>query len=261
NRQRRYETANGFARDIQRYLAAEPVEACAPSAGYRLRKFVQRNRGKVLAASLVVLALLAGIAGTTAGFIRPEQQRPLAEANENKATGAAVGERQAREREAEQRAKAEKARDRTRQALDAMTSSITGDSLASQHELSSDQKKFLTEVLTYYQEFAGERLDDETSRARTAAAAYRVGMIETCLGRREEAVAAFKTARDGYVKLMMDYPTVPAYRFELSRNQNNVASIIDELGKPSQAEEEHRNSLANLEKLVADFPSVPDYKK
>src|SRR5205814_9811608 len=36
DRARRYETANGFAMDVQRYLADEPVEACPPSRGYRL---------------------------------------------------------------------------------------------------------------------------------------------------------------------------------------------------------------------------------
>ena len=41
DRTRRYETASGLARDIQRYLADEPVEACPPSAGYKLRKLAQ----------------------------------------------------------------------------------------------------------------------------------------------------------------------------------------------------------------------------
>ncbi len=44
DRDRRYETADGLAEDVQRYLADEPVEARPPSAGYRLRKFVRRNR-------------------------------------------------------------------------------------------------------------------------------------------------------------------------------------------------------------------------
>ena len=38
DRNRRYETANGFAADVQRYLADEPVQACPPSAWYRLRE-------------------------------------------------------------------------------------------------------------------------------------------------------------------------------------------------------------------------------
>ena len=78
----------------------------------------------------------------------------------------------------EQRTRAEKARDRTRAVLDAMTSEVTGDSLTTQKEISADQKKFLTEVLTYYKEFAGEKADDEQTRARNAQAADRVGIIE-----------------------------------------------------------------------------------
>ena len=42
DRNRRYETANDLARDLERYLAGEPVEAGAPSAGYRLRKFARQ---------------------------------------------------------------------------------------------------------------------------------------------------------------------------------------------------------------------------
>jgi eukaryotic-like serine/threonine-protein kinase len=44
DRDRRYETANAFAADVQRYLADETVQACPPSAGYRFRKFVRRNK-------------------------------------------------------------------------------------------------------------------------------------------------------------------------------------------------------------------------
>ena len=74
DRDRRYETANGLAMDLQHYLHDEPVEACPPSVRYRLRKFVRRNKGPVLAASLVVLALVGGIIGTTWGLIRATAQ-------------------------------------------------------------------------------------------------------------------------------------------------------------------------------------------
>jgi WD40 repeat protein/serine/threonine protein kinase len=70
DRGRRYETASSFAADVQRYLDDEPVQACPPSAGYRFRKFARRNKGPVLAASLVLAALVIGIVGTTWGMIR-----------------------------------------------------------------------------------------------------------------------------------------------------------------------------------------------
>ena len=70
DRNRRYETANAFARDVQRYLSSEPVEARPTSAGYRLQKLIQRNKGPVIAAGLVLVSLLAGIMGTTLGLFR-----------------------------------------------------------------------------------------------------------------------------------------------------------------------------------------------
>jgi len=58
DRNRRYETANGFAKDIEHYLNDEPVLACPPSAGYRLRKFARRNKGGLAVAALVLLFLV-----------------------------------------------------------------------------------------------------------------------------------------------------------------------------------------------------------
>jgi eukaryotic-like serine/threonine-protein kinase len=75
DRSRRYETANGLARDVERYLADESVEACPPSAGYRLSKFVRRYRGPLLAASIIFVLLVGGIAGTTWGLIRADRAR------------------------------------------------------------------------------------------------------------------------------------------------------------------------------------------
>ncbi len=72
DRSRRYETASGLARDVQHYLADESVEACPPSAGYRVGKFVRRHRGPVLATSLAFLLLVAGVVGTTWGLIRAQ---------------------------------------------------------------------------------------------------------------------------------------------------------------------------------------------
>jgi len=66
DRSRRYDSASDLAEDIERYLSSEPIEARPPSAGYRLRKFVQRNRG--LVASLAAIGLIL-IASTTISIV------------------------------------------------------------------------------------------------------------------------------------------------------------------------------------------------
>ena len=101
DRGRRYQTANGLARDIQRYLADESVEASPPSAFYRLRKFVRRNKPQVAAASLLVLALVAGIAsGLWHNRQLDRKNRDLLAANEAERRA----KRDAQEREAETKA-------------------------------------------------------------------------------------------------------------------------------------------------------------
>jgi WD40 repeat protein/serine/threonine protein kinase len=69
DRTRRYETANGLARDVERHLAGETVVAAPPSAAYRMRKFVRRNRVWVMAGSMVAGVLVLGMVGTTGGML------------------------------------------------------------------------------------------------------------------------------------------------------------------------------------------------
>ena len=61
DRHRRYETANGLANDVRRYLVGEAVVAAPPSQIYRVQKFVQRNKGAVASATAVAAALLIGL--------------------------------------------------------------------------------------------------------------------------------------------------------------------------------------------------------
>ena len=67
-RERRYASAIGLADDLERHLNHEAVSAGPPTAAYRLRKFVRRNRTQVTAAALVLVALVLGMVGTTLGL-------------------------------------------------------------------------------------------------------------------------------------------------------------------------------------------------
>lgn len=78
-RSRRYETANGLALELSRYLHDEPVLAGPPRAGYRFAKFVRRNRRSVIAAAVLILAMLAGICGTTWGLLQTRAERDAKE--------------------------------------------------------------------------------------------------------------------------------------------------------------------------------------
>ena len=78
DRQRRFQTARGFAADVKRYLDNEPVEAGPPSATYRVRKFINRHRGLFAASSLVVITLLLGTCVSVWQAIRATNAEHLA---------------------------------------------------------------------------------------------------------------------------------------------------------------------------------------
>jgi serine/threonine protein kinase/tetratricopeptide (TPR) repeat protein len=75
DRNRRYETANGFALDVQRYLNDEPVLACPPSAWYRCRRANLRQRARLTVATVVTAALVVAAA---AAWWTDRQQAALA---------------------------------------------------------------------------------------------------------------------------------------------------------------------------------------
>ena len=100
DRNRRYETANGFAMDIQRYLNDEAVLACPPSPGYRFRKFARNNKALLATMALVSAALVLGLLGTTWQAIRAARAENLARASEKRALASerqAIAERDERE--------------------------------------------------------------------------------------------------------------------------------------------------------------------
>jgi WD40 repeat protein/serine/threonine protein kinase len=117
-RTRRYETANGLSRDLQDYLADEPVEACPPTAGYRLRKFARKHKAGLATAVGFVALLVLGTVVSAWQAVRATQAEAVALANERQANANAV---QAEEKEQEanqQRNEAQQQRDEAQRQRD-----------------------------------------------------------------------------------------------------------------------------------------------
>src|SRR5205085_3501736 len=110
-RDRRYETPNAFAADVQRYLNDETVQACPPSGWYRFRKFARRNKGVLATAAAVAAALLLGTAAATWQAVRATRAEMAARAE-------ADAKEQARAAESAQRHRAEAGEAETKAVLD-----------------------------------------------------------------------------------------------------------------------------------------------
>jgi tetratricopeptide (TPR) repeat protein len=112
DRERRYESASAFAADVQRYLSDEAVAACPPSPGYRLRKYVRRNRRPLLMVCVVAAVLVAATAVSTwqAVTARDAQQQAEADRKQAEADRKQAEADRDRARSAESQAKTEQAR-------------------------------------------------------------------------------------------------------------------------------------------------------
>jgi len=104
DRRRRYETSNGLAMDVRRFLDNEPVLARSPSRWYRFQKLVRRNRGLFAATGAVALALVMGLGAASWLFFKEREMRHRAVAAEQVAERARANEAELR-RQAETREK------------------------------------------------------------------------------------------------------------------------------------------------------------
>jgi serine/threonine protein kinase len=116
DRTRRYETVNGLARDVQRYLNDELIEARPPSVLYRLQKFNRRNRLAVFVTTLVAASLAAVLLNYMIGLRQIRKERDRAVAAEKGLETALAGERDARDRAVAERERAESASERLKTA-------------------------------------------------------------------------------------------------------------------------------------------------
>ncbi len=116
DRTRRYETVNGLARDVQRYLKDELVEARRPSMLYRLQKFNRRNRVAVFVTSFVAASLAAVLFNYMIGLRQVSKERDRALAAEKQAEIALASEQTARQEAVAAKNKAESYSQRLRTA-------------------------------------------------------------------------------------------------------------------------------------------------
>jgi eukaryotic-like serine/threonine-protein kinase len=240
DRNRRYETANGFAMDVQRYLTDEPVLAGPPSTSYRLRKFVRRNRRSVLAVGLLILTLVAGIIGTTWGMVEARHR--------------AEGERLAKERAEANFALAN-------EAVEKYLGTVTDDPDLKRADFHRLRKKLLESALPFFQKLTAQKSDDPEVEAGRGRAYERLGLVRHALGENEAAIRDLETSAAIFARLNADFPTVPAYRHGLAETLNQMGYCLRHLGKRGETEAAYRQAQGIYEKLAAEFPAEPKYRQ
>ncbi|MEX0641790.1 MAG: protein kinase [Pirellulales bacterium] len=209
DRARRYETADALARDIQRFLADQPVEACPPSAAYRFRKYARRNRVALLTALLVSAALVTGIVVSTWQAIRAREAERAAQA-------AQQDEARQRTEADEQRAQALANYRRARSAIDAYFTLVSEDKLLDVPALQPLRKDLLESALQFYKDFTLEHTNDPELLVDLATTYMRLSEIYHSVDRNDDAVAAIDRAVVVIEHLRRDFPDDRAHHRKLA---------------------------------------------
>jgi serine/threonine protein kinase len=245
-RGRRYETANGLARDIGRYLDDEPVEACPPSRNYRLRKFAGKNKrllatGAAFAMLLVAAAIVSSILAVRA---LEAEHRLTTERN------LALQERQ----------KAEENFALARAAVDKYFTKVGDSRRLKARGLETLRKELLQQAKEFYEAFTRERANDPGLRHDVAMAYYRLARIERDLGQ-------FPAAEEQYTKsialmeeMARNHPEEPDYQNDLALGYLGRGDVYKETARHKEAEAAYQQALGVSEKLSGAHPDVAIYR-
>jgi serine/threonine protein kinase/tetratricopeptide (TPR) repeat protein len=281
DRNRRYETASALAADVERYLHDEPVQACPPSAWYRLRKLARRNKAALTTAALLAGMLVLGTLVSTWQAFRATEAEGLAKSRlqaETKAKAAAnasAREAQKQGKLAENNAKATiralgqaeanlKRADQNLalalEALDDVYMKDVEDRIIRDRQMDRPERESLERGLKFYERFARQN-SGRPQLARVTAKAYRrAGSLRLELGDWKEADAKLTTAIAGFEKLVGQPAQAGDFRQELARCFDLLSDSRVRARRFRKAEPAGRQAVAVWQSLVAAFPKDPGYR-
>jgi serine/threonine protein kinase/Tfp pilus assembly protein PilF len=231
-RSRRYETANSLSMELQRYLANEPVLAGPPTARYRLRKFLRRNRNGVAAAALLLIALLVGLAGTTWGLVEARRQRDRA----------LLAEEQARDQEEKAKANFDLARG----TVEEFCTNVANDPRLKEKDLEALRKELLQSAVKFHQTFVQQHRDEPALKEDLARALYDMSSLSSDTDTPARTIEVCKRAIAAYEEQMAEHPDDENVRVRLAHCLDLLASNLEENTQVAEARKTYNQSLDAL---------------
>lgn len=246
DRSRRYGTTTALALDLQRYLTQRPVSAAAPTLRYTLGKFARRQRAALVAASLVAIALVAGLIASRQQARRADRHR--LEAEEQRA-------------QAEQhRAQAENHYAQAREAVEQYLSRVTNHPRLKDADFMDLQRELLETALPFYEKLTERQGDDPKLLVDRVWALVRLARLHRDLAHYDKAEAAFGEALKTQEKLRTQSPDDPVHQMELAYQHNEIAHVQRMAGKAPEARSSYDIAVRLQEDLMRRFPANADYQ-
>jgi serine/threonine-protein kinase len=242
----RYPEAAEVAREVQRFLADEPVAAYRESVTARSGRWARRHRSLVSGAAVLLVAAVVALASGTVLLGR--------------ANALIAGQRQAAD---EQRDLAEENFRTARQAVDDYFIQVSENKLLKSPlpGLQPLRKELLVTALKYYQQFAAQHGDDPTLQAELARAHYRVGQIIQETGTKELSLAAYEQARAVWEALVTRDPERREYVQGLADADRAIGYLLNvNLGRSEEGLQALQQALSRYNELVAAEPANVAYQ-
>jgi serine/threonine protein kinase/tetratricopeptide (TPR) repeat protein len=253
DRTRRYDSAGSMAADLQRYLVGEPIHAHPPSAVYRFRKFVHRNRTLVGISIIALLAILTAIMGIVIGYFHAQEQRDIAQkARDNEAAQLKIAQAEMK--------KAQKAEEQTMNAYRATTDMTIQELIGSKPALGSKERAYLEKTLRLWEEFANREGTDHRSRNIRAEGQHRIGQFWNKLGNIDKAHVYFQKALELRRSLVDEYPQVPDYQQTLAGVYYDLCYSWRHQGQWENAKRDCLLGRVILQKLLTQYPERQQYQ-
>jgi serine/threonine protein kinase/tetratricopeptide (TPR) repeat protein len=276
DRARRYETANGLARDVQRYLADEPIAARPPGNLYRFQKLVRRHKLIFAAGGTATAALIIGLAVSMWLLFREKAARRDAEIAQNLALTEMQKSQQSVEfmREFLHRFNAAVAKDRDttrlKEALDGLAWQVQPD-LLNKPEL---KQNLLSTMALIYLDFGEYELAEQKARqavailskggsqGRTLSAEPLRVLRDILLDQHKyaEARALFEGSLPEQVGLRAESAELLRIRGDLWARTGNWQSAVDDFSKLVKLEPDNHEGYYSLAPLLVQKGDVASYR-
>jgi serine/threonine protein kinase/tetratricopeptide (TPR) repeat protein len=238
DRDRRYETASAFAADVRRFLNDEPVEACPPSARYRLGKFVRKHRVLLATVASIMVVLLAAIVAVNDA----RKKAVSAEAETHQALDTSL-----------------KAQQVTRTALRSLDAVIET-MVRSRTQIGEPERTILRQVVAENKQLppVGPKASQE-ALVTAAETQFRMAGLAMLLGEAEDAQASYRKAIGLYEILSGEFPDNVGRRFDLARCSFDLGLVLGQQGKPADARTSYRRAIDILQALMDAYPRESKY--
>ena len=247
DRSRRYETANGFAKDIQRFLEGDPVEACPLSASYKLKKYARKHRAALATVGAFAFLLVAATLVSAGLAVWANRERL-------RAVKAEIGAKEQKER----------AQEREQMAIEAVKrfGDVVGETpeLKNNPALAPLRYKLLKEPQAFFKRLR-DRLqsDRETtpySLSRLGEASYDLGKLTEKIGDKADALRACEESLAIRERRVRENPSVTQFQSDLARTHSLIGRLQGDIGRQADAMASLQKARPIRERLARENPSV-----